>query len=157
MLKIIQACREVDDHTLLAIYAESLQKELTEAGLLEDIRVSIRKHNGALFLWEHDGIFVSTLRCEPYTDGYLIYGLETMPDYRRQGFATKLVEATISYLAQRGKSIYSHIHKRNKSSLALHKKLGFVEQLDYAKLIDGTVSQNYITAVYNTKNTDMAD
>ena len=156
MLKIIQSYMELDYGAIFAIYEESLQKEFTEERLLEDIKLSLHKHDGKLLLWDHNGKYVAAVRCEPYLDGYLIYGLETTPDYRKSGFATKLFKATIQYFAPQEKRLYSHIHKRNKPSLKLHEKLGVVEANDFAKLIDGTISQNYKTVVYVNKNTDMA-
>jgi L-amino acid N-acyltransferase YncA len=37
------------------------------------------------------------------------------------------------------------VSKKNTASLAVHEKCGFVQVLDYAKYIDGSVARNAVT------------
>lgn len=93
-----------------------------------------------------DGVYAAALRIEPYRDGLLLQGVETKPAYRKMGLATQLLLATASHIKENcpGK-LYSHVHKRNLASLALHRKCGFEKLLDYAVYADGSVLQNCCT------------
>jgi len=83
---------------------------------------------------------------EPYSDGFLLCALETAPDSREHGYATALVLEVLDYLSQQGSgTVYSHVSKRNQSSLAVHKKCGFEIIKDYAVYSDGSVLQNCFT------------
>ena len=96
-------------------------------------------------IWEENGKYVSALRLEPYEDGLLLEALETAPQYRRRGYGEKLIRAVQDAFPQK---IYSHVSKRNVPSLAIHKKCGFQQVLDYAKYIDGSVARNAVTLQY---------
>ena len=98
---------------------------------------------GAVYaIWEENGEYVSALRLEPFGDGLLLEALETAPRHRRQGYGEKLMRAVSAEFP--GK-IYSHISKRNAPSLAIHKKCGFVQVLDHARYIDGSIAHNAVT------------
>ena len=98
---------------------------------------------GAVYaIWEEQGEYVSALRLEPYEDGLLLEALETAPGHRRKGYGEMLMRAV---LAEFPGKIYSHVAKRNAPSLAIHQKCGFVQVLDYARYIDGSVSRTAIT------------
>ena len=101
---------------------------------------------GAVYaIWEENGKYVSALRLEPYEDGLLLEALETAPQCRRRGYGEKLIRAVQDAFPQK---IYSHVSKRNVPSLAIHKKCGFRQVLDYAKYIDGSVARNAVTLQY---------
>lgn len=101
---------------------------------------------GAVYaIWEENGTYVSALRLEPYEDGLLLEALETAPQYRCRGYGEKLIRAVQDAFPQK---IYSHVSKRNVPSLAIHKKCGFQQVLDYAKYIDGSVARNAVTLQY---------
>ena len=96
-------------------------------------------------IWVEKDVYVSALRLEPYEDGLLLEALETAPAYRRKGYAEKLMRAVQMEFPQK---IYSHVSKKNTASLAVHKKCGFRQVLDYAKYIDGSVVRNAVTLCY---------
>lgn len=101
---------------------------------------------GAVYaIWEENGKYVSALRLEPYEDGLLLEALETAPQCRRRGYGEKLIRAVQDAFPQK---IYSHVSKKNAPSLAIHKKCGFRQVLDYAKYIDGSVARNAVTLQY---------
>lgn len=101
---------------------------------------------GAVYaIWEENGAYISALRLEPYEDGLLLEALETAPQYRRRGYGEKLIRAVQDTFPQK---IYSHVSKKNIPSLAIHKKCSFVQVLDYAKYIDGSVNRNAVTLCY---------
>ncbi len=89
-----------------------------------------------------NGQYVSALRVEPYQDGMLLEALETAPQYRGQGCATKLMEEIKAIVPE---NIYSHVGKRNTASLQTHKKCGFEVISDCATYIDGSVASNAYT------------
>ena len=93
-------------------------------------------------IWEEDGRYLSALRLEPFEDGLLLEALETRPDCRGRGYATKLLQAV---LAQESRTIYSHVEKKNTASLRTHEKCGFVKISDCARYIDGSVSAGAFT------------
>ena len=103
-------------------------------------------HPGAICaVWEENGIYVSVVCLEPYKDGVLITGLETLPAQRNMGMAGRLLSAVLSRLD--GITLYSHIQRRNVPSLRLHKSCGFVFYTDHAVFLDGSVSCNYDTYI----------
>ena len=102
--------------------------------------------DGAVYaIWVENGVYICALRLEPYEDGLLLEALETAPAERRKGYAEKLIRAVQDAFPQR---IYSHVSKKNAPSLAVHKKCGVRQVLDYAKYIDGSVARNAVTLQY---------
>lgn len=97
-------------------------------------------------VWAEGGRYISALRLEPYQDGFLLEALETNPQYRRMGYATKLVKAVLKEYP--GRKIYAHIHKKNTASIKTHHACGFSKILDYAVYIDGSVNQRACTFLY---------
>ena len=111
------------------------------------------KTEGAVYaIWQEKDAYVSALRLEPYQDGLLLEALETAPEYRKRGYACRLVEAVKKEFS--GK-IYSHVGKRNAASLRTHQKCGFQRVLDYAVYIDGTVARNAYTLCFNAAAGEM--
>lgn len=106
--------------------------------------------NGAVcYVLEDEGRYLSSFRLEPYSDGFLLTALETRTEERKKGHAFSLLS---SVLAHRNSAIYSHVHRNNRASIALHRKVGFVPSLSYAKLLDGSVSRSFVTLVLENKN-----
>lgn len=156
MLKIIKTMGELNTEQLIGVYAESIRENAErfsmdqyqgENAFLDYLSEDFFRQQGAFYaLWTEDGVYRSALRLEPYRDGLLLQALETAPNARRCGYAAKLMIAVLENT--NGKAVYSHISKRNKASMDLHKKCGFVVIADFADLLDGTVSQSYYTLCY---------
>ena len=100
-------------------------------------------------MWAPEGLYRSALRLEPYNDGYLLTALETTPAMRRKGYAEALVRAVLNAFSDM--PIYSHVARANRASIALHKKCGFSKHLDYATYLDGSVSAQAVTFIYQQK------
>lgn len=96
------------------------------------------KEGDTYCIWEENGKYVCALRLESYQDGLLLEALETRPEYRKQGYAEKLIRA-VQQMVGDGK-IYSHISHKNAASLAVHEKCGFQKILDHARYADGSVN-----------------
>lgn len=95
---------------------------------------------GAVYaLWVENGRYVSALRLEPYQDGLLLEALETAPEHRQKGYATKLVNAVT---ADMGETVYSHVSRKNTASQKTHIRCGFRRILPYARYADGSVLTN---------------
>lgn len=125
---------------------ESQQIRFAEQSFYEYLAEGFYSAEGAVYaIWEENGIYVSALRLESYEDGLLLEALETAPAFRRKGYAEKLIRAVQEVFSQR---IYSHVSKRNAPSLAVHRKCGFHQVLDYAKYIDGSVVRHALTLCY---------
>ena len=113
-------------------------------GYLQD--VFFRTKGAVYCIWEENGIYISALRLEPYRDGLLLAALETHLDYRKKGFAVKLIREVLAWLSERGsQTIYSHIHKRNTASLNTHLACGFRRIAAQAVYIDGSVTNSSCT------------
>lgn len=131
---------ELDSEQLLAVYKE---QNWNEDELLSYLRENFFRHPGAFYaIWEENSTYRAAVRFGPYKDGLLLHSLETVPDDRRKGYAYQLIIQVLDYLRTTGcKVVYSHVNKRNKPSLMLHKKCGFDIISDSATYLDGTVTQ----------------
>ena len=99
-------------------------------------------------IWLDDGCYKAALRVEPYHDGYILCGLETRPEARRQGYATILITEVIKFLSKKSPGVlYSHISKKNTASLKAHYKCGFEKILEHAIYTDGSVITSSYTVV----------
>lgn len=108
--------------------------------------VFFRERDAIYSIWEERERYISALRLEPYCDGMLLSALETRPDARGKGYATKLVKAVIDTLRMSGSGrVYSHVSKSNSQSLSVHLKNNFEIVKDYAVYLDGSVAQNCYT------------
>ena len=162
MLILVNKMRDLSFSRLMDIYAEGneengreLWPNLTdnerilraEQAFYQYLNEDFFKTEGAMYaIWEEKGVYVGALRLEPYEDGLLLEALETAPEYRKKGYACKLIEAVKEQFS--GK-IYSHVGKRNTASLRTHEKCGFQKCLDYAVYVDGTVARNAFTLCFD--------
>ena len=161
MFQIVRSYDELDMEQLMHVYEQSNLKyggsrcrngsrweqlRIAEENLQEFV-MDFMNIKGAMFAtWSSEGRLTAVLRLEPYCDGYLLTGLETAVDDRRRGYASALMSTTLQHISGR---VYSHVEKRNLPSVAVHKKVGFTIAAEYAKLLDGTVSQFYYTMIAN--------
>ena len=159
MLVIAKSLRELDFRALMDIYEEgnlengrdrwpglpvSQQQLQAEQDFYSYLMDTYFTAPGAFYaLWQQNGRPVSAVRVEPYRDGWLLEGLETMPDQRGNGYATELVRAVIQHLGS-GR-LYSHVSRNNGASLAVHRKCGFEKILDHAVYIDGSANVRAVT------------
>ena len=160
MLYIARSLSQLDFSLLMAVYeegnrenGENLYPNLSEGQRLlqaEQDFYQYLRHDffvtpGAYYaIWQEKGEYVSALRMEPYKDGVLLEGLETNPEYRRQGFAEKLLRAALP----KEKKVYSHVDKGNAASLCIHEKCGFCRVLEHAVYIDGSVNGKCCTLCF---------
>ena len=148
MLIIVNSFSQLNIPQFLAVYAQSTGcVPHKEAAFLSYLQEDFFRQKGAFYaLWEVEGVYRSALRLEPYRDGLLLQALETKPDDRRNGFSYALLSCALEHLRSEGYTgVYSHVAKNNRASLALHKKCGFVQFSESARLLDGTVTQNACT------------
>lgn len=103
-------------------------------------------------VWEEKGIYISALRLEPFCDGLLLEALETVPEYRRRGYASSLIRAVQRELSKNGDvRIYSHVNKKNTASLQTHVQNGFIIISEFAHYIDGSVNNRAYTMLYEKR------
>lgn len=81
----------------------------------------------AYWILEENGIWVCALRLNLIEKGlYYLEALETKPDCRKQGYATKLMNGVIETLKSDGSfRICDCISKKNVASIRTHEKCGF--------------------------------
>lgn len=139
MLSIIRSVSQLDVEQLQHVYGA-----YSYSDFYESIVAFFEEPKTYIYLWQVNGRYVSALRIEPFENGWLVAGLETALAERRKGYAKTLLSAVIDQLPD-NTTVYSHIHITNKPSLAVHAACGFSEYLDYARLLDGSISINYYT------------
>ena len=170
MLLIINKFSQLSFPKLVQVYTESLtqnficnrscspneQMREAEQDFYDYLRfVFFRQNHSRYAIWEERGRYVSALRLEAYMDGYLICALETAPEYRRLGFAEKLMTELLRFLSDTSTGkLYSHISNSNAASLELHQKCGFQIIKDYAKFLDGSVYRDHVTMLYEFGKTE---
>lgn len=158
MLYLATKLQQLNFTQLMEVYAEGnrengalMYPELSEAQQILNAEQTFYQYlaesffsaPGAVYaVWVERGVYVSALRLEQYEDGLLLEALETHPQFRRQGYAEKLIRVVQEHFPLR---IYSHVSKRNVASRAVHEKCGFCQVLDYAKYIDGSVARKAVT------------
>lgn len=128
-------CRDAHERLLLA--EQDLYQYLIEA---------LKNETAILALWSVQRSYVAALRLEKYRDGLLLTSLETAPDDRRKGYAFDLVCAVLSAYPDR--KIYSHIYNSNIGSVMLHRKCGFRQIAAFAEFLDGSISHDASTFLY---------
>lgn len=161
VVKWIRSVRELDFPMLMEVYVEgnrengadnypqlSAEQQLLQAE--QDFYAFLREFfsvEGSVYaVWQAEGKYASALRLEPYRDGYLLEALETAPELRRRGYARQLILAVLETVCrEKGATVYSHVHKKNVPSLAVHKACGFERILEHAVYIDGSVTQRSCT------------
>lgn len=131
---------ELDTEQLLNVYQE---QNWDEAKILAYLREDFFRQTGAFYaVWIEEFVYKAAARFCPYKDGFLLHSLETAPNDRRKGYAYLLMMQVLEHLRACGcEMVYSHVEKRNKSSLLLHNKCGFEIISDSATYLDGTVTQ----------------
>lgn len=161
MVKMIYKIHDMDFDQLMQVYEEgnrengmenyprfSSSEQILAAqqdfyGFLQEFFKNTQAFYAVL---EEDGVYKVALRMEPYMDGLLLEALETKPSDRRRGYAKKLIVKVLAYLENtQYRKVYSHIHKKNAASIAVHHACGFKQTLPYARYIDGSVLHSSYT------------
>lgn len=164
MLKIVYSMKELDFRQLCGVYVQSNSERgardypkysageqiiFAEQDFFQNLQCFLLDGKAFYAIWAPAGRYVSALRMEPYLDGFLLEGLETVPSARRNGYARDLIHAVLSYMEEQGnKTVYSHVNKKNRASIAVHLTCGFTKWLKYANYVDGSVSFNAYTLKY---------
>lgn len=167
MLKIIHSAAGLDFGQLMQVYAESnrlngkrdypresenMQILLSEQDFCAYLQEYFKDSNARYALWEAEDGYKSALRLERYADGYLIAGLETVPEARRKGYAGKLIKALQLHLSKQGETkLYSHVDKRNLASINTHIACGFRRSSEFAVYLDGSILHTSCTFSYVCK------
>lgn len=105
------------------------------------------QNNGAYYIYEENGKYLSAFRIEQYLDGLLINALITDEGHRNKGLASDLLNKLFESVTV---PVYAHIYRKNMASLAIHRKFGFKKHADHAVMLDGSVCNDHITYIrYN--------
>ncbi|MCY1718648.1 GNAT family N-acetyltransferase [Microbacterium sp. SL62] len=59
--------------------------------------------------------------------GYYLMGITVVPEFRRRGVATKLVQVRLDWIRQRDRRAYFFTNTSNELSIRLHERVGFRE------------------------------
>ena len=124
---------------------EALRK--VEQNFLDFIKTDFLCGRNRYMVLECDGLWVSALRLYWVKDRfYYIEALETHPNYRKKGYASRLLSDVLDMLKKQGSfTVCDCVHKTNAASVATHLKCGFVISSDvgYDYLQDSTDGRNY--------------
>jgi len=158
MLKIFHNFCDLRFSSLVELYSDSFINDGQRSMAAEQefyfyLKDAFFSDKNAFYaVWEEDGRYVSALRMEPYRDGLLLEALQSAPEMRNKGLATKLLMQTLNYVACMGvKPVYSHIDKANYASMRVHEKCGFRKISESARFIDGSFSQKAYTYLFENK------
>lgn len=171
MLRIINSMNQINFSELMNVYYEGnmengavLYSHLSKESQIREAEIDFYRYlretffstkNAFYAIWDEDHHYCSALRMEPYHDGWLLCALETAPNERNKGYASALIQAVKGRLTDSGNfKIYSHVSKRNISSIRTHQKCGFHKLLDYAVYLDGSVFHNSYTYIYENKTSE---
>ncbi len=154
MLRIIQSAKQLAMGQLARVYAQSnrIHGMKAYADKSENLQIlyaeqdfytfldDFFKEKGAVYaVWTVAESYKAALRLMPYLNGYLVAGLETVPEERGKGYAKMLIKATLLWLKEQGCcSVYSHIADDNIVSIAAHKACGFKILTHGAVYLDGS-------------------
>lgn len=138
MLIIAKGLNELSCSGLMEIYRENSRRASAEADAYGDLLDFFRQPGAVVCVWQERGRYRCALRLEPYRDGLLLTGLETAPGDRGRGYATALLRAVLAEWER--VPVYSHIYHRNRASIRVHEKTGFVRISDTAVFLDGSAS-----------------
>ena len=151
MLTYIRDTKSIPFFEISQVYQQSIEDPgqsenlwQEEQDLYHELQDLIEHRKGVLALWCTEQGIQTVLRLEKHLDGYLIHSLQTRQQSRRKGFARKLMTAVL-HDHPKGTVFYSHVMKDNVASLQLHLRCGFQVHSDMARLMDGTVSNRYVT------------
>lgn len=163
MLRIIRSIAAIDLRQLFDIYEECFIENLRDGygsvsafDILNEqqdfyhfLQDFFKEPDNIYAVWVDEGRYCSALRIEQYRDGYLLTGLETAPDKRRNGYASMLMNSVIEFCKSNALlPIYSHIANSNIPSIKTHTKNGFNITSDYAVYLDGSVDHRSKTYCY---------
>lgn len=161
MLTIITKPEDLPYSALMAVYEQTIGEKaanhypcrdtherliLAEQDLYQYLIEALRNETAIVALWSVQRRYVAALRLEQYRDALLLTSLETAPDDRRKGYASNLVCAVLS--AYPHHKIYSHVYSSNCASVALHRKCGFRQIATFAEFLDGSISHDASTFLY---------
>ena len=143
LLRITKYC-DLDERKLMDVYAESNYEnteyffpdesnketavQKVEAGFMSYLKDEFYSLNEATYwILEGNGIWCSALRtCKILNGPYYLEALETRPDLRGKGYATKLLSGVLDALEKDGSfRLCDCVSKKNAVSLKTHEKCGF--------------------------------
>lgn len=89
----------------------------------------VARHDGAVVGYGKADYFVPASDASPAVapEGYYLGGVEVAEGMRRRGMGTALTQVRMTWAAERATEIWYFTNARNRGSLELHAKLGFVE------------------------------
>lgn len=165
MLSVFRSLKELNFGKLMDVYYEGNCKNAEEEYPNDEKNVGVLKAEqdfyqylnevffpvgGAFYaVWEENGCYLSALRLEPYQDGLLLEALETHPDFRRKGYAKRLILSVLELIGKNCRTtIYSHVHKGNEASLRAHLSCGFQRISEQAIYIEGSLNTMSCTLQY---------
>lgn len=144
MLLTMTRYHELDERRLMDIYSESNYEntdyffpdeqdkaaavENVEAGFLAFLKNEFfEQPKASYWILEEDGVWVSAARtCFIQPDIYYLEALETRPDQRKKGHASRLLSAVVEELKKEGAfRLCDCVSKKNSASLRAHEKCGF--------------------------------
>ena len=164
MMLELTSMNQIDPRKLMDIYSEGnlentdyfypeiknkqIAVEKVEADFLKFIETDFfSKENNTYQILEEDGLWVCALRLYHIKNNlYYIEALETRPEFRKRGYALKLLTCVIKHLKEKGSfQLFDCVSKKNIPSLKTHEKAGFknVSEAGFDYLCNETDERDY--------------
>ena len=163
LLKITRFC-DLDTRALMDVYAKSNFENTdyfypddadkaeavrkVEAGFLAFLRTDFFSRKGSVYwILEENAVWVSTCRISTVRPGlFYLEALETRPDCRKQGCASRLLTGVLEEMKREGPfRLCDCVGKRNRASLKTHEACGFrvVSEAGYDYLREEADDRDY--------------
>ena len=163
MLLKITRYADLDERALMDVYSESnfentdhffpdetdkaAAVRMVEAGFLDYLSSDFFHHSEAVYwILQEDGVWVSALRTCRINDLYWLEALETHPDRRGRGCASRLLSAVTEAMRVAGPfRLCDCVDKKNAASLHVHEKCGFriVSEAGYDHMLQEADDRDY--------------
>lgn len=154
--KLMDLYEEGNRENIPYVYPDSTNEEESlkkmEEGFLSFLEDEFfTQEKNICWVLEENGAYISSFRLSEVKERFFyLEALQTHPDFRRQGFASKLLNSVIAELQKEGSfTICDCVRKTNVASLQTHKKCGFQvvseEGFDY---LDNTSNPKNYSMMY---------
>lgn len=105
------------------------QQDMTEMKSGSEKLLLVAEIGGEIVGYARAGLFVAPEKNKDIwaPEGYYLLGVLVKPSFRRQGVATELTRARLTWISQRADHAWFFANAANETSVLFHKRFGFTE------------------------------
>jgi ribosomal protein S18 acetylase RimI-like enzyme len=122
----ISAEREESSVSVQTLWLEKFVQRSQESG---QASVHVATLNGEIIGYGKCSFFIPPEGAQSHTapEGWYLGGLVVAPPFRRQTVGRQLTQVRLQWIAARARTAYYFANARNRVSIELHQRLGFIE------------------------------